>query len=260
MAQWPLRPSNPRDRRPVRARSWAGEKLAFWLSSLLHRRRVPGRASAAGSDRDGNSGMTTDSEAWAFQQLDRGALAAWDEARVLALAEMAYAAAPDFYDLMPLPHAGVIDLISKQLGAPNTETSSLYVLSQGDKEVALVCPLPAATLNRAKQDATLAIIRSLDRASRSKYMAALGRYTPTVEPFDSEGLYLTRLAVKASSRRSGVGAQAVQRFIDLGAGQPCSLHVKTDNASAIPLYEKFGFRFVSDRPFRFRAMLRQGRA
>lgn len=200
--------------------------------------------------------MTT-SEQWTFKKLSQDDVKAGGRAGALALAEMSYSAACDFYDLIPLPHDGVLELISSQLGAPETETSDFYVLSRDGEALALLSALPSEMLVRAKQDATLAIIRGLDRASKARYMASLESYTPIVEPFDVGSFYLTRIAVRAGARRNGAGTAAMQRFIELGAGQLLSLHVKADNIPAISLYQKFGFQFISDGPFRFRAMLKR---
>lgn len=122
--------------------------------------------------------------------------------------------------------------------------------------MSLFAALPSDVLNRAKQDGTLAIIRRLDRASKAAFMEALGAYTPKVEPLEVESFYLTRIAVQPSARRSGAGTAAMSFFVDLAGTRPCGLHVKADNLPAISLYRKLGFRFVSDRDFAFRAMLK----
>ncbi len=202
---------------------------------------------------DHRSGPMVHRRPWTSRHVSQGDLQGWDDARSMALAEMSYSAAPDFYDLIPLPHEAVVKLIVEQLGAPETETSDLHVLSRDGAEAAMLCALPSEALNRAKQDATLALIRRLDRASKVSYMAALGAYTPTVEPFYIDSFYLTRIA--SGAKRSGAGTAAMERFIELGAGRVCGLHVKVDNLPAISLYRKFGFRFVSDGPYRFRAMV-----
>lgn len=200
--------------------------------------------------------MTADDGHWTFQRVSREELRLGELARACALAEMSYSTAPDFYDLIPASHERLLELIADQLGMPGTETSDLHVLARNHEDVALVAALSSGKVDRAKQDSTLAIVRSLDRAGRTEYMASLSGYTATVEPFDVDSFYLTRIAVAACARRSGAGAEAMRRFVDLGAGRPLSLHVKADNIPAISLYKKFGFQFVSDDPFRFRAMLR----
>jgi ribosomal-protein-alanine N-acetyltransferase len=61
--------------------------------------------------------------------------------------------------------------------------------------------------------------------------------------------HLMNIAVEPSSRRAGIGADLLEAMIDrAGAEQSFTLEVRTSNAPAIALYERFGFKSVGTRP------------
>jgi ribosomal-protein-alanine N-acetyltransferase len=61
--------------------------------------------------------------------------------------------------------------------------------------------------------------------------------------------HLMNIAVDPAMRRRGLGATLLEAMIDrAGAHEAYTLEVRTSNAPAIALYERFGFRSVGTRP------------
>ncbi len=61
--------------------------------------------------------------------------------------------------------------------------------------------------------------------------------------------HLMNIAVDPSTRRRGLGAALLQAMIArAGEDEAYTLEVRTSNAPAIALYERFGFRSVGTRP------------
>lgn len=191
-----------------------------------------------------------------FTRLDHAALIGLGEARRLGLADMIYAAAPEFYGLIPLERADAVALLSKQLGVPGTELADLHVMSDRGEDLAVFAAITSRAREAAKQADVLGIVRGLAREQRPVFMTALGAYAPLVEPLDVESLYLPRIAVAARARGQGLGRAGLRAFLQIEPSLPASLHVAADNRLAIALYESAGFAFVSDQSFDFRAMVR----
>jgi ribosomal-protein-alanine N-acetyltransferase len=65
--------------------------------------------------------------------------------------------------------------------------------------------------------------------------------------------HLMNVAVDPSARRHGVGRQLLEAMIaQAGVEEPYTLEVRTSNAPAIALYERFGFRSAGTRPRYYR--------
>ena len=61
--------------------------------------------------------------------------------------------------------------------------------------------------------------------------------------------HLMNIAVEPTSRRAGIGAELIEAMIErAGADQSFTLEVRTSNAPAIKLYERYGFKSVGTRP------------
>jgi ribosomal-protein-alanine N-acetyltransferase len=61
--------------------------------------------------------------------------------------------------------------------------------------------------------------------------------------------HLMNIAVDPSLRRRGCGTALLEELLDrAGPDQPYTLEVRTSNAPAIALYERFGFRSAGTRP------------
>ena len=61
--------------------------------------------------------------------------------------------------------------------------------------------------------------------------------------------HLMNIAVDPASRRRGYAAALLEAMFDrAGPDQPYTLEVRTSNAPAIALYERFGFRSAGTRP------------
>ena len=87
----------------------------------------------------------------------------------------------------------------------------------------------------------------------------------TVEPLlrgcykglaSSDGLYGSSLVAARSAQGLGFGRQGVWYLVVLANGRRIQLHVKRNNGLAISLYRKFGFEFLSDERYEYRAMVR----
>jgi ribosomal-protein-alanine N-acetyltransferase len=64
-----------------------------------------------------------------------------------------------------------------------------------------------------------------------------------------QAYHLMNIAVDPAVRRGGIGAELLEAMIErAGAEQSYTLEVRTSNAPAIALYERFGFRSVGTRP------------
>ena len=61
--------------------------------------------------------------------------------------------------------------------------------------------------------------------------------------------HLMNIAVEPSARRRGLATTLIEAMLDrAGSDAPYTLEVRTSNASAIALYERFGFRAAGIRP------------
>jgi [ribosomal protein S18]-alanine N-acetyltransferase len=61
--------------------------------------------------------------------------------------------------------------------------------------------------------------------------------------------HLMNIAVDPSTRRRGIASAMLQQMLErAGADREFTLEVRTSNASAIALYERFGFRSAGTRP------------
>ena len=64
-----------------------------------------------------------------------------------------------------------------------------------------------------------------------------------------QAYHLMNIAVEPSMRRAGIGAELIEAMIErAGADQSFTLEVRTSNAPAIALYERYGFKSVGTRP------------
>lgn len=69
----------------------------------------------------------------------------------------------------------------------------------------------------------------------------------------AEAWHLMNIAVDPGSRRRGLGAAMLAEMLrSIGDDAACTLEVRTSNASAIGLYERFGFRGAGTRPRYYR--------
>ena len=65
--------------------------------------------------------------------------------------------------------------------------------------------------------------------------------------------HLMNVAVEPARRREGIACALLEQMIDrAGAEQQYTLEVRTSNAPAIALYERFGFRSAGTRPRYYR--------
>jgi [ribosomal protein S18]-alanine N-acetyltransferase len=65
--------------------------------------------------------------------------------------------------------------------------------------------------------------------------------------------HLMNIAVDPSARRRGYGGALLEQMLErAGQDQPFTLEVRTSNAAAIALYERFGFRSAGTRPRYYR--------
>ncbi len=62
-----------------------------------------------------------------------------------------------------------------------------------------------------------------------------------------ENTDIINVFVEESHRRQGIGSLLLKKVIDDNKNKVIMLEVKEDNVSAIKLYEKFGFKKISER-------------
>ena len=195
-------------------------------------------------------------EAHGFRKLPPDDVAALDPARRLALAELAHACMPEFYDLIPLAHGEVLALVGGLIGAPGNDLAHVHVCERGTELLAFFAELPARNVGAADRERTLRILRRLDRAQRARFMTGLEAHATAVEPLPPQGLYASGLAATPSARGLGLGRVAMRRFLALATGGAAQLHVRADNGVSIALHRKFGFEFLSEAPYTYRVMIR----
>jgi ribosomal-protein-alanine N-acetyltransferase len=64
-----------------------------------------------------------------------------------------------------------------------------------------------------------------------------------------QAFHLMNIAVEPAARRGGIGAELIEAMIErAGPEQSFTLEVRTSNAPAIALYERYGFKSVGTRP------------
>lgn len=177
-------------------------------------------------------------------------------ARRKAVAALCLEALPDFYAALPIGRERLLDVVSRSLGTPRSELADPCTVVRDGVDVALLTTTPGTTLAAAQLRDGVELRRCDPTSGDLK--AALAQHASRVEPVQVTGLYCSRLIVSRNVRRQGLGRSAVRHLIDMAAGACVSLHVAATNAPAIVLYRQFGFSFLSDEPYAFRAMQRQG--
>lgn len=201
--------------------------------------------------------MPDDETAIGAVSADRSPLAENESLKATLGAYLA-AAVPHFYALIPLDTPLLHRLLGDRIGAPGSEFENSFMAGTAERPAGIVSSLPLERLPSAQQASTIALMRHIDRADMGAFRAAIAEYGKSVEPIEGSGEYLSRVTVAAQARGLGLGRKLVEQVVSIADGGDVWLHVDSDNQHAIRLYEKLGFEFASDRPYRSRAMRRAG--
>lgn len=171
------------------------------------------------------------------------------------LAELIFAALPDFYGMIPLDHDSTLDLLADEIRTEGTECSNPFVATCDAKLAGIICWFPVAELQARQQGSLLHIMRGLDRIARKQFRDFAAPSLALVAPVDTaSGRYIARVAVPKTLRGTGLGSEMLQQFASLDPGQPITLHVDRENISAIGYYQRLGFTFSGPDNFRKRSM------
>lgn len=170
------------------------------------------------------------------------------------VAQLIFDALPDFYEMIPLDHVGILDMIATETVTEATECFAPLIARIDGMLAGVVCGFPLAELGARQQQSLLHIMRRLDRPEQKVFRTA-ARAAVSISPITPvEGLYVARIAVAPRFRGQGVGRAVLEAFRGRSRTATVSLHVDAGNNAAIAFYRRIGFEIIGQGDFRKIAM------
>jgi len=172
-------------------------------------------------------------------------------------ASLVYESFSEYYDLIPTSSKNRLEIIVSHFEAEGTETfGSTVALDKQGSVLGVYSALPATEVKRAQIMTSALIMRSLEQKIRAEFRERLEGFAGQVPDVPDDTFYLSRIAVAAEHRGSGVATQLIKRFRGEATEFPrCSVHVRADNAQAIRFYRKHGFEDLRHGPARYLVMV-----
>jgi len=167
-----------------------------------------------------------------------------DTVELPALARMVIQALPDFYGMIPLSPAALLDLIVDEMHIDGTECYNPFVALVDETQVGVICAYPLAELASRQQGSLLQIMRKLDRSGRREFRDMATRNASIAAIESDNARYIARLTVANGMRGQGLGKQIFAEFAAIEPDRPIALHVDRGNDSAIGYYRRLGFDFA----------------
>lgn len=157
----------------------------------------------------------------------------------------------DLYEQLPIDFEQCMDLIASEVSTEGTECFNPMLAMNGAQVVGVICHFSVGELELRQRNSMLSIMRLLDRKRRQMFRQMLAKENYTVAGLPTtDGVYISRVAISNSLRRSGVGSQFLKRFIADHPAQKISLHVDQNNVPAIGLYQQFSFKVHGNKDTR----------
>ena len=151
--------------------------------------------------------------------------------------------AEQFYFLIPT-EGDIIDFISESINNPDSDLSDCKAIMDGEKVVgALSC--------YETQELQGRFLYYMRRVVDRNFHADLMNYFKSIPSINSEGFYLSRIAVLDEYRGSGTAAKILSIFESISKERDFTnafLHVHVDNERAIKFYQKHGYQIFTE-PF-----------
>ena len=140
--------------------------------------------------------------------------------------------------------------LRESIGAETAEHSYRWVAvskTLNDQVDGVTVTVPAGEIEACRQRDSLAFILSTPPEMRGSLLRSLRAVEGALPPVPAGCAYLSKVAVRESSRGSGLGEQLLD-FVMREAneqGQPIALHVASDNESARRIYMNAGFKALA---------------
>jgi ribosomal protein S18 acetylase RimI-like enzyme len=164
-----------------------------------------------------------------------------DLPRALLLAELVRSAVKCLYGLFPQLESDLLRILSQQIASPEYEFANMIVLEE-EVPIALVSGTKMSALQLAQMAAMTSYLKAVQPVAKAAFIAAMRRYSASLEPITSkEGYYISRVAVTPSRRGEGVGRRIMSEYLSRLPRFPVHLHVHRENIPALALYRSLGF-------------------
>lgn len=175
--------------------------------------------------------------------------------RALRLAGMIWSSQPLFYEMISQHRAGVHSDIASQIAEPAFDMPHVLIMRDLD-DVALVCDIATASLASAQKASLAMLVKQVPKSAMGSLFAQMRDYAKTIEPIESDGRYVSHVAVVPERRGQGLGRAVMCEYLSRLEPTPVHLHVHRDNSSAIALYRSLGFEPKSEARYLFPAFTR----
>ncbi len=168
-----------------------------------------------------------------------------DAAQLIQAARLIHSSLPGFYDRFPLEVSALHAAIAGQIGKKNSELEQGFAIIDAGTVVGIYTACLAGEMLNRQMLALLMLQKGLSRDEQKNMNDAIAAQWSRFSPPPADSWYLTRIAVHEQWRRQGIGGSLLQHFADSGGLPRLSLHVQSDNSSALRFYARHGF-VVSD--------------
>lgn len=148
----------------------------------------------------------------------------------------------DYYSLFDLEQASIEAKLVELVFIPESEFSTMLFARRSGVLVGFVAWFLAEQLFARRVFVLKSLLAGVPDllTVRSK----LQKFEGAPRRVPSDTLYLSKIYVNSAMRGAGLSAQLFERFLEQGKqlGRNLSLHVSRQNAAAIALYSRYGFR------------------
>ncbi len=154
---------------------------------------------------------------------------------------------PEYFNIISNHCISPKEMFRSLLTLENNLFSDTYLYVTGGSIVGFVNYFPISERFFRIYETNKVLFRSIDRNSYSIVKTDLKKFSALISPVNNDSdLYLQSIFVFEDSRISGVGSSLYKQFEDTAKSKDIglSLHVRSDNITAVNFYKKLGFSVV----------------